>query len=150
MKARLIGSVCSGLVLLSSVSFAQEDFSGRWRPDERTLISDAWASPFAAAAPPVVITQTTDALSWEAADGRQQTIRLNEPSVVSGRTYTARWVDRALQLEARYTLPDGRTVTLLQVLLRNANDELEIVSFFPLPRSNQGTEISRLIYYRRK
>ena len=55
-----------------------------------------------------------------------------------------------VQLEARYTLPDGRTVTLLQVPLRNANDELAIVSFFPLPRSNQGTEISRLIYYRRK
>ena len=150
MKTCLVGLLWASLLLLPSVSFAQEDFRGRWRVNETTLISDMWLSPFAAAAPPVVITQTADTLSWETADGRQLSIRLSEPSVISGRTYTARWVDRALLLEARWTLPEGRVVTIAQVLLRNANDELELVSFVPLLRSTEGTGTTRLVYHRRK
>jgi hypothetical protein len=150
MKTCLVISLCAGLLLLPSVSFAQDDFGGRWEMSGGTPISEVAVSPFAAAAPPVVITQTADAISWKTADGRQLAIRLNEPTVVSGRTYTARWMNRVLLLEARSTRPDGSIFTMLQILLRNANDELELLSFLPLPRSNEGTEVGRLVYYRRK
>ena len=150
MKACLVGLVTVGMVLVSSVSFAQDDFSGRWRPSDTTLISDAWASPFASAAPPVLITQTSDAISWQAADGRPLAIKLNEPFVIAGRTYTARWVDRVLLLEASWALPEGRKMTMVQALVLKANDELEIVSFVPRSLGKEGTEIIRLVLHRSK
>jgi hypothetical protein len=150
MKNRLAMFLCAGLLVVPAVSSAQEDFRGTWEVDMSTPISDSAVSPFAAAQPPVAITQTADTISWETADGRQLQLRLNEPSMIAGRTYTARRVNRALLLEARSTRPDGRSVTMLQILLRNANDELELLSFLPLPRSNERTEIGRLVYKRRK
>jgi hypothetical protein len=150
MKLCVAVSLFAGLLLLPSVSSAQDDFSGRWVVDMWTPINEMAASPFAASAPPVVITQTREGISWASADGRQLVILLNEPSVIAGRTYTARWVNRALLLEARSTFADGRTFTMVQVLLRNANDDLELFSFLPMPRSNEATEVGHLIYHRRK
>lgn len=150
MKTALTLLLCAGLLLAPSAAAAQDDFSGRWVPDMGTKIQDAALSPIASAAPPILITQTADALSWETPDGRRHAIRMNEPSVVSGRTYTARWVNRSLLLESRTTLPDGRMFTMLQVLLRNANGDLEVLSFLPLSSSNDGTEIVRLVYHKTK
>jgi hypothetical protein len=136
------------MFLLPSPSFAQADLSGRWAVSGTTLISEMWVSPFASAETPVVITQTRDAISWNTADGSQQTIRFNEPSVISIRTYAARWVGRALLLETRATFGTGDVLTFAQVLFRNANDELEIVSFTPTA-SADGTKVGRLVYHRR-
>lgn len=150
MKTALTILLSAGLILVPSAVVAQDDFSGRWVPDMGTQIQDAALSPFAAASPPVLITQTADGLAWETHDGRKLAIRLNEPSVVSGRTYTARWVNRSLLLEARTTLPDGRVLTMLQVLLRNANGDVELLSFLPLSGSNDGTKIVGLVHHKAK
>jgi hypothetical protein len=150
MKTCLVGVMCVGMFLLPSASSAQDDLSGRWGAAETTLISEAWPSPFSSAARRFVITQTRDALSWDTADGSQQTIRFNEPSVVTMRTYNARWVGRALLLDTRATSAPGEVLTFAQVLFRNGNDELEIHSFMPTAGSAEGTKVSRLVYYRRK
>jgi hypothetical protein len=143
MKACLVRLVCVGLLLLPSAALAQDDLSGQWGVPGSTNLADIGVSPFGAAA---VITQTADAISWRLADGRELTMRLNQPSEVLGFTYTARWVHRALLLEARRPLPDGRSLTTVQVLFRNADDELELVSVTPVPQ----THVGRLVYRRRR
>ena len=150
MKTCLVGVMCVWISLLPSASFAQDDLSGRWAVAETTPITEMWASPFATAAPPVVITQTSDAISWNTADGSEQTIRFNGPSVVTIRTYNARWAGRALLLETRATFATGDVLTFAQVMFRNANDELEIHSFMPAAGSVAGTKAGRLVYHRRK
>ena len=150
MKTCLAASLCAVLLLLPSAASAQDDFSGRWVVDMWTPINEMAVSPLSGSGSPVVLTQTVDGISWSTADGRQLAIRLSEPSVIAGRTYTARWVNRALLLEARSTLRDGSTFTMVQMLLRNANDDLELFTFLPIPQSNQGSEVGHLIYHRRK
>jgi hypothetical protein len=143
MKAGLWGLLCAGSLLLPSAALAQDDFSGQWGVPGSTNLADIGVSPFGAAA---VITQTADAISWQLADGRELMMRLNEPSEVLGFTYIARWVHRALMLEAKWPLPDGRSLTTVQMLFRNGNDELELVSVTPVPE----TRVGRLVYRRRK
>ena len=78
-KTRRISVLAGGLLLRPSVSFAQDDFSRRWEMPGSTPISEVAVSPFASAAPPVVITQTADVISWQTADARPQTIAASEP-----------------------------------------------------------------------
>lgn len=143
MKACLVRVLCAGLLLLPSTALAQDDFSGQWGLPGSTSLADIGVSPFGSGA---VITQTADAISWRLADGRVLTMRLDEPSEVLGFTYTARWVHRALLLEAQWPLSGGRSLTTVQLLFRNANDELELVSVTPVPETNLG----RLVYRRSK
>ena|SRR5687768_16911671 len=95
----LLLRVVALLLLLPSVAFAQDNFSGRWYTPGHTSLADI-QGPFWASAD---ITQTADAISWQTDDGRALTIRMNEPSVVNGVTYTARWVRSMLLLESRRT-----------------------------------------------
>ena len=154
MKTCLVSLLYAGLLLLPSAALAQDDFAGRWGVDGSTQLADIGVSPFGASP---VFTQTADTISWQSSDGRQQTLRLNGPSVIYGRTYTARWVERTLLLESRTSLPNGGAFVVLQILLRNAADELELISVAPVlaregvnvALAREGTDLRRLVYRRR-
>lgn len=147
MKACLVRVLGAGLLLLPSIAFAQEDFSGRWEAPGSTQLADLGIGPFGAAP---VITQTADGISWPNAEGDEQTLRLDGPSVVNEHTYTARWVHRALVIESRWPRVSG-VLTIVQILIRNASDELELVSVLPLsPQDGGGSRFSRVVYQRRE
>jgi hypothetical protein len=144
MKTRLAILLCVGLLLVPSAAAAQDDFSGRWELPGSTNIAHVANSPFGVSP---VITQTADTISWQAASGETLELRLNGPSTFLGRTYTVRWLHRALLLEGQWTWRGGRTFTVVQILFRNTNGDLELVSVVP-DIDRQQTASSRLIYKR--